>query len=36
MVDENDGYQDSTLELAPFEVYCGPTIDKLTRKGNFE
>jgi prepilin-type N-terminal cleavage/methylation domain-containing protein/prepilin-type processing-associated H-X9-DG protein len=34
--DQNDGYLDATVELAPFEVYSGAFIDKLTLKGNFE
>ncbi len=36
IADENDGYLDNTVELAPFEVYSGPTILKLLFKGNFE
>ncbi len=34
--DENDGYLDNTVELAPFFVYSGPGIDSFTNKGNFE
>lgn len=35
--DADDGYLDSTVELAPFDVYSGPTIDSsTTSKGNFE
>ena len=34
--DENDGYTDNTVELAPFSVYNGPFIDRFVNKGNFE
>jgi prepilin-type N-terminal cleavage/methylation domain-containing protein/prepilin-type processing-associated H-X9-DG protein len=34
--DTNDGYLDATVELEPFNVYCGPSIDKFSIKGNFE
>lgn len=34
--DANDGYLDSTCELAPFDVFCGPSIDSVATKGNFE
>jgi prepilin-type processing-associated H-X9-DG protein len=36
--DENDGYRDDTVELDPFNIYSGPTIeaDVLTSKTNFE
>lgn len=34
--DENDGYLDNRVELAPFEVYCGPTLSRTADKGNFE
>jgi prepilin-type processing-associated H-X9-DG protein len=36
--DQNDGFLDNTVELAPFEVYGGPEIRKLSTsdKGNFE
>lgn len=38
LADENDGYQDSTVELQPFDVFSGPTIEgaALTGKGTFE
>jgi len=34
--DNNDGYLDGTCEIEPFQVFCGPTIDKFSNKGNFE
>lgn len=34
--DANDGYLDNTVELAPFEVWSGPFIDRFTLKGSFE
>lgn len=34
--DENDGYLDNKVELAPFFAYSGPGIDSFTTKGNFE
>ena len=34
--DENDGYTDGTVELAPFEVFSGGSISRLYEKGNFE
>lgn len=34
--DQNDGYLDNKVELAPFEIYCGPAIDSFAEKGNFE
>ena len=36
---ESTGYTDNTVELAPFEVYSGPTLfntDNRVRKGKFE
>jgi prepilin-type processing-associated H-X9-DG protein len=35
--DQNDGFLDNTVELPPFEVYCGPSISRaFTTKGRFE
>ena len=35
--DQNDGYLDNSVELEPFQVFCGPTISKnFVSKGNFE
>ncbi|HWL09910.1 MAG TPA: DUF1559 domain-containing protein [Planctomicrobium sp.] len=33
---DNIGYRDGRVELAPFEVYCGPELSKTTAKGRFE